>query len=124
MVGRFALVIAILTAALQSYAARAQTEPCMACRVMRPISDCDDVAMAHPPSGAVSVVGTVVEANGASACGTEIGLDLIRSSQAALSQRIIVDIGPCLLWRQGDTIRVMLDATPSPDGRYKLRACK
>jgi hypothetical protein len=124
MVRRFTLVIAVLTVAPQLYAARAQTVPCMQCRVMRPISDCDDAAMAHPPSGAVSVVGTVAEPNGASACGTEIGLDVIRSSQAALPQRITVDIGPCLLWREGDTIRVMVDATPSPDGRYKLRACK
>ena len=124
MVRRFTLVIAVLTVAPQLYAARAQTESCIQCRVMRPIADCDDAAMAHPPSGAVSVVGTVAEPNGASACGTEIGLDVIRSSQAALPQRITVDIGPCLLWRQGDTIRVMVDATPSPDGGYKLRACK
>ena len=125
MAWRLALTIAILSAAFQPHPVHAQTAPCPVCRAMAPFPDCDDAAVAQPPSGAVGVVGTVVETNLA-ACGTGISMDVIRSLQAALPQRITVDRGPCLLWngRPGDTIRIVVDATPLPDGSYRLRACK
>ena len=128
MVRRFVLVIALLTAALQSYAARAETTPCpvVECRARTPFPNCDDAVVANPPSGTVGVVGTVVDAH-VGRCGTGMSIDVIRSSQAALPPRITFDWAPpCLMWngRPGDTIRILVKATPLPDGSYLLWACK
>ena len=126
MVWRFALVIAILTAALQAEAARAQTLPCPVCRAFVAFPTCDDAAVANPPRDAIGLVGTVVDADASTACGRALRVDVIHSSQASLPQRIAIDLGPCVSWPgpPGGTIRVMVDARPSEDGFYRLRACK
>jgi hypothetical protein len=126
MVRRFALVIAILTAALQSHVARAQTVPCPACRANVLLPTCDEAAVANPPREAIGLVGTVVDTDTSTACGRALRVDVIRSSQASLPQRIAIDLGPCVFWsgKPGGTIRVMVDARPSEDGFYRLRACK
>jgi len=123
MHSRSALVIAILGTAMQLYPVRAQAVPCVACRALEPFPHCDDAAMAQPPTGAVSVVGTVAPLS-TGPCGTGVVVDVIRSSQA-LPRRIAFDVS-CLLWNgePGDMLRIMVDETPSPDGSYRLRACK
>jgi len=104
--------------------ARAAT-PCPVCRAMSHLHECDDTDLAHPSTGAVGIVGTVAEAF-TGACDRDMTVDVIRSSQAALPRRITVTLGPCQLWngKPGDTLRIMVDETPSPDGSYRLRACK
>ena len=126
MVRRVALIIAILTAAPLVQAARAQPLPCPECRARLPLRACDDAAVANPPRDAIGIVGTVVDANTVAACGKALRVDVIRSSLAALPQRIAIDLGSCVFWdgHPGDTIRVMVDATPSEGGFYRLRACR
>jgi hypothetical protein len=125
MVRRLALVIAILAAALQAHAARAQTLPCPVCRANVPLPTCDDAALANPPREAIGLVGTVVDADASTACGRVLRVDVVHSSPASLPQRIAIDLGPCVSWpgRPGDTIRLVVDARPSEDGFYRLRAC-
>ena len=72
----FGIAVAILSASLPILPVRAAT-PCAVCGAMSQLHECDDTDLAHPSTGAVGVVGTVVEAF-TGACDRDMAVDVIR----------------------------------------------
>jgi hypothetical protein len=120
----FGISFAILIAVLAILPVRTATA-CVVCRAMKQLHECNDTDVAHPPTGAVGVVGTVVKFD-IGDCGEKMTVEVIKSSRASLPQRITFDLSSCWRWdgKTGDTLRIMVDEIPSADGRYSLRACK
>jgi hypothetical protein len=121
---RLAIGAAILTVTLHISPARAQAAICQECRAITSYGDCDASVIDHPAPESIGFVGKLVSIE-RSACEARLTVDVERSSEQKLPERVTILVGPCLRWiggRPGHGIRAAVQEQPAADGSYQAIA--
>jgi len=102
-------------------ASLAQPSDCQACRTVALYGNCPETA---PPAGHIAFIGKVVAANPIK-CGTQIRVNVTRSSAPSLPSTIEIDVSACMAWMGavGDSISAVIAEAPTQSGAYSAQTC-
>jgi hypothetical protein len=97
----------------------AQPAQCMVCRAEYVYGHCPKDDINSLPKGFIALIGTVAAAKPIH-CGTQIIVNVARSSLLTLPAKIVIDVLPCSFWvgTVGDTISAVVLQAPQQTGVY------